>query len=162
VAYDSLASLFEEPRLAVVVEGTVTGVASESTDPYEAGAVKSQISFTDFAFQVEETLFGDVDGTELIIHQTGSRSEDVLQEIHDDPLFEVGDRYVLFLAVDPRSGTYFALGPAARVFVRDGEVFSLSHVYPDRDIRDLGLGGMPIQEFRAAVRAAAEEAELLP
>ncbi|MGE5596168.1 MAG: hypothetical protein ACM3S1_09055 [Hyphomicrobiales bacterium] len=69
----------------------------------------------------------------------------------DDPLFEAGAQYLLFL--DLRPGDLYVVlgGPQGRFVVTNGQVSSLSAVYPDRNIGDLKLSGVALADIAARV-----------
>jgi hypothetical protein len=57
------------------------------------------------------------------------------QEVQDDPLMSVGDHVALFLRFDQLTGNYGVLGgPQGRFLERNGLVYSLDVLYPDRNI----------------------------
>lgn len=109
--------------------------------------------FTDFQLAVEQTLKGSAESSTIIVHQTGGRDGATILEVQDDPLLEVGARYLLFLRrVSP--GRYAVkAGPVGRLLVEGGEVVSLSARYPDRGIADLGIRRQALSEIKSAVVA---------
>jgi hypothetical protein len=142
--HGSVSDLLEDPRLAIVVVGTVERKIGETAE--QAGS----LVFTDFAVAVEQTYLGAA-SEGVVVHQTGGATDDITFELTDDPLFAPGERYILFLAYDERSSLYFTLSPAARLLIRDGLAYSLTAIYPDRGISDLGLDGVPVHEILDAV-----------
>lgn len=61
-----------------------------------------------------------------------------------------GTEYLLFLKRDPSTGNYFVLaGPEGRFVLKDGNVSSLSTLYPGRHIADLGISNMSLSDATA-------------
>lgn len=151
--YESIAELASDVPLVVV--GQVTGLSKLSPTPPSRPA--DGLVFSDFDVIVEQVLKGDRREREVVvIHQTGGTYGDgTRMALDDDPLLEVGTRYLLFLKRDPASGTYFVAGGPQGRLVADGDrVTSLSAVYPGRPIGDLQILGRPFTEVAAEVRAA--------
>ena len=91
-------------------------------------------------------------GSSITIIQTGGKNSDKVFEFTDDPLFIVGQAYVLFLRRAP-DGSFGVLGgPAGRFVVNDGVVSSLSSVYPNRNISDLSIDQADLTTFSDEVR----------
>lgn len=155
MGYDDLDSLTRDAVL--VVEGHVTRQTNTSTETAEAGDVSGTLVFSDFEFEVDETLKGSESSSSITLHQTGGTVNDRSMEVRDDPLIEVGERYILFLLEDPNaSGTFYVLGgPAGRLVVDQGVVQSLSMIYPERGIDDLGTTDIGVEEFSTDIREAA-------
>lgn len=77
-----------------------------------------------------------------------------MMEVFDDPLLEVGARYLLFLRRVSTGQYAVKAGPVGRLVVEGGQVFSLSVRYPDRGISDLGIPGQAVAQVKGAVAAA--------
>jgi hypothetical protein len=76
----------------VVVSGTVTGISNTDTSQTPV--------MTDFIFQVHQTLWDPhnrIHDTNLIVRQTGGVANGTRYVIQDDPLFQIGQKAVLFL-----------------------------------------------------------------
>lgn len=151
-SYRSLDQLTSAAEFIVV--GTVKAEATTDREDFRAGDLEGGVLvFTDFGFQVTEVLKGAINAESIIVHQTGGRDHGVLMEAEDDPLLEVGAEYVLYLHFDEVGGRYFVVGgPDGRLVVEDGKASSLSQAFPDREISDLYLQGMPVSQLRAAAR----------
>ena len=143
--YRDLGTLKQATDLAVL--GTVQGVDGVDSDTRAAGAVTATLTFTDFNFRIEQTLHGEGREEMVIVHQTGGTSGGVTTEIKDDPLLQIGERYILFVTQAP-SGKYFvAGGPTGRFVVRGDRVSSLSLIYPGRGINDMRVNNEPLADF---------------
>lgn len=147
---DSLAS-----ASVAIIDGTVTGLARTTVDRQTVGDLESSLSFSDYEFEVASILKGNVVQDTIMIHQTGGTTDGFTVEVRDDPLFEVGARYILFLRSD---GELFVTlgGPAGRLVVENGLVKSLSEAYPEREISDLQIKDVPVEDFLAEIERILE------
>ena len=115
----------------VVVQGTVTRVIrTEAASP----AQKTPYPSTDFLFTVSRVIqdranylkvnthiVGPLSIT-LTLHQTGGLVNNVKYQINDDPLFQQGEQYVLFLH-QYKPGFYNVIGgPSGRFVVQGGMI----------------------------------------
>lgn len=133
-----------------VVVGTVKRTADAGRKP-TSNRRDPGTPYTDFEVNVERLVAGDVDST-VIVHQLGGDIAGTRWEFGSDPLFVVGERYLLFLKRSPDTGLYYVAGPGGRFVVTDDEkVFSLSLAYTDRAIQDLGLAGDSLDSVLAQV-----------
>ena len=116
-AYQSMSAL--KAHTDVAVEGTITAA---SLDPQ---ASSTDVPFTDFQFTVGSTFFDPHNRivaaaskpAVLTIHQTGGLVNGTIFQVDDDPLFQVGQRYVLFLR-EYSPGHYLVVGgPTGRFAV---------------------------------------------
>lgn len=90
--------------------------------------------FTDSLLSVEHVLKGSESLSEVVIRQRGEPGD----QLDEDPLLNVGDRYVLFLHVSEGVATMYPFGPYARYRVVGDDVFSMAYiVYPELLRRDL-------------------------
>jgi hypothetical protein len=116
----------------------------------------NQLIFTDFTVDVTTSLKGDlVPGSSIVVEQTGGYDATAKQtfEIEDDPLFEVGSQYLLFLQYDGANNRYHVVGgPQGRLVVAGAKVSSLSTIYPDRNIGDLDIKGVLLDDLKAQLR----------
>ena len=154
VGYGTLDSLASAS--VAIIDGTVTGLAGTTVDRQTVGDLESSLTFSDYDFEVRSVLKGNIDQDSITIHQTGGTSDGVTVEVRDDPLFEVGAHYILFLRPD---GEIFVTlgGPAGRLVVENGLVKSLSEAYPDREITsDLQIKEVPVDEFLAELERTLE------
>lgn len=147
---DSLAS-----ASVAIIDGTVTGLARTTVDRQTVGDLESSLSFSDYEFEVASILKGNVVQDTIMIHQTGGTTDGFTVEVRDDPLLEVGARYILFLRSD---GELFVTlgGPAGRLVVENGLVKSLSEAYPERGISDLQIKDVPVEDFLAEIERTLE------
>lgn len=147
---DSLAS-----ASVAIIDGTVTGLARTTVDRQTVGDLESSLSFSDYEFEVASILKGNVVQDTIMIHQTGGTTDGFTVEVRDDPLLEVGARYILFLRSD---GELFVTlgGPAGRLVVENGLVKSLSEAYPEREISDLQIKDVPVEDFLAEIERILE------
>lgn len=153
-SYDDLRALKRDAD--VVIVGTVTSGAANA-DPSVGSSSTTPLIFTDFVVTVQDVLKGTASpATTVTIHQTGGTYGNITMEVGDDPLFQLGDQYVLFLREDTRSKGSFAVigGPAGRFGVRSGRAVALSKLYPDRNISDLRATDAPIADFKTAISNA--------
>jgi hypothetical protein len=121
IGYHDLKSL--KAASAVVIEGTISAVARVTLD------TATNIPYTDFTVSIDKVVFdpqGRVHGATTIVHQTGGIVNGTLYQVDDDPLFQIGERVVLFLhEYDP--GKYYVVGgPTGRFEVRLGIVSAAS------------------------------------
>ncbi|HWG25902.1 hypothetical protein [Actinospica sp.] len=116
--YRSMADL--KAHTDVAVEGTITKATQEP------GASTTSAPFTDFQFTVTADLYdpghraaASTSGTPvtLSIHQTGGAVNGEVYQFDDDPLFKVGERYVLFLREYAPGHYMVAGGPTGRFSV---------------------------------------------
>jgi len=145
--YGSIGELAGEADLVVV--GVVEGPEGTREDVQTAGAVSSSLISTYFRIKPLEVIKGDLGVEGILVHQTGgSGSSGARTEVFDDPLFEPGATYLLFLHHYQAPDKYFVLGGPQGRFVVDRNlpprVFSLSRLYVSREIDDLGIDGFPL------------------
>ena len=136
--YDSIGELCSESAIiAVGVIGRVVEVIQE----------KKNLYFTRFAFRIEQVLKGE-ENEEVIIYHTGAPDRPG-SGLADDPLFEVGEEYLLFLKLS-ESGRYFHPGPWGRYKIIDGMVYSMNHILRDSQYQappQLDFNGVAINTF---------------
>lgn len=115
--YHSMSDLKAHSDIAV--QGTIT---KASLDP---AASSANAPFTDFQLTVQSTFFDPhhkvaaaaATPAVLTIHQTGGTVNGTTYQIEDDPLFQVGQKYVLFLR-EYSPGHYMVVGgPTGRFAV---------------------------------------------
>lgn len=110
--------------------------------------------YTDFGFSISRFLKGYEPG-EAVIHQMGAAGKMV---VINDPLFQQGETYVLFLRrLD--SGFYYVLGGVqGRFRVIDDNVFSMDNIAPDEISisPDLSYNGIELEDFLGIVSAEVE------
>jgi hypothetical protein len=145
MGYGDIPSLKDDADLVVL--GEIIGCAN-------VGSIRTAVGplyFTDFAFQIESVLHGAASQSTIVVVQSGGIVGGKTVEVIDDPLMRTRDRYVLFLR-EGTAGRYAILGPGARFVVDDELVSSLSAVYPERDILDLGIRDVPLEAFLEQIR----------
>lgn len=152
MSYDSLTPMSRDAELVVVA--TVSKAHDVVTDSRKAGDVTAILPFTDFDLQIEEILKGSSPSSAIRVHQTGGQVGNTLFEVHDDPLFEIGATYLLFLRSGVPGQFYVLAGPDGRMVVDSDRVYSLSVTHPNAGIDDLAIDGQPLAEVKRSVEAA--------
>jgi hypothetical protein len=122
--YRSMADLKAHTDMAV--QGAITKATQEP------GASTTNIPFTDFQFTVAATLYDPghraaaTAGTPatLTIHQTGGIVDCEQFQFDDDPLFRVGEKYVLFLHEYATRRHMVVGGPFGRFTVGDSRAIT--------------------------------------
>ncbi|GHO51965.1 hypothetical protein [Ktedonobacter robiniae] len=126
--YHTLKDLKQDAGVAV--HGTITRIINQEVD--SAG-----IPYTNFEFTVSHiahdpakslTKNAVVGGaTRITIHQTGGVVNNTHYESSDDPLFQVGEQYILFLK-EYKPGFYYVIGgPTGRFKVQNGAVSPMNN-----------------------------------
>ncbi|HWP62970.1 MAG TPA: hypothetical protein VNO86_05825, partial [Candidatus Binatia bacterium] len=103
MGYDSLDGLRAAADLAVVVR--VSEVVAEGAD-LETPEIPASV----FRMTIERTIKG-TSGPTVFVIQTGGRLHGIRFVLEDDPLMEVGDRYVLYLTRVPGGPYVERYGP---------------------------------------------------
>ena len=89
---------------------------------------KPHIPFSTFEVQVIDPIYGCEDGETFPIIMTGLQNDKEKIEIIDDPMLEVGQKFLVFTRKN-EDGTYKILsGPQGRLEYKDGELNSLQFV----------------------------------
>jgi hypothetical protein len=134
-SYKNLEELSDVADMIAVGEvKDVLGVTSDVVSEARWGPIS--LHFTDFSFSVDQVLKGPRAVSEILIHQTGAKGKD---EISDDPLLEIGDKYVLFLH-EYETGKYYILGgPQGRFQIINEHVFSMNNILTDKVFLTPGL-----------------------
>lgn len=102
-----------------VVVGRVTGVQGTSVDR------DTEIRYTDFEVTVDTWIAGAKAPSPVVVHQMGSASGFVTEDVADDPLLRVGERDVLVLSAYAPGRYYVTGGPTGRFPVDGDRVSSL-------------------------------------
>lgn len=130
--YDNIASLKQEAD--VVVVGTITSIAAVIQNTVPGTGMVS----TEYVFEVDQVIWNpqhQLDSASIFIHQKGGMSGNIRQKVVGIPLFDPGERSLLFLKRYEPGGAehYSAFGghPAARFTVQNG----LVHPMKDSSIR---------------------------
>ena len=116
-SFETLAELCSSSDL--VAAGVIDRVASVETDKRVA------LFFTKFVFRIEKTYKGN-ETAEVLLNITGAPDKPG-SDLPEDPLFNVGERWVLFLR-EYEEGRYYSLGPWGRYKVVDGRVYSMNRL----------------------------------
>ncbi len=118
LAATSVAQLADQAQ--VVAVGTVRDVNREFA--------RDGIPFTDFDFTVNTWGSKSPATKSIVVRQTGGPLNGYRYEVDDDPLFVVGDSYVLFLReAEQEPGIYFVVaGPSGRFHDQAGTVAPLA------------------------------------
>ncbi len=134
-SFEDLAELCSSSDL--VAAGVIDRVASVEA------ATGSPLFFTKFVFRIEKTYKGNETG-EIILNITGAPDKPG-SALEEDPLFNVGERWILFLR-EYEEGLYYSLGPWGRYKVVDGLVYSMNRLlsmswynFPGLDFRGVGI-----------------------
>jgi hypothetical protein len=116
-----------------VVVGKIGKVVDETNELLgESRFGKNYMYYTDFEFIIEANLKAEVKNNSIIIHQIGKAGT---QELEDDPLFQSGDSYVLFLR-EYKPGNYTILGgPQGRFKIVNDKIYSLNYLYSGNNIQ---------------------------
>lgn len=96
-----------------VVVGRVSHVVGTTVDP------DTGMRYTDFTFVVDSWIVGARGPASVTVHQLGSASGFVTEDVADDPLLRVGEHDVLFLS-GYAPGRYFITGGPTGRFTVDG------------------------------------------
>ena len=112
------------------------------------------IFYTEFGVKVVRALKGSPGATILVLQTGGVDDKGNLHEVQDDPMFEDGATYMLFLKKDPQSARYYvAGGPQGRLVVAGQAVSSLSVALHSNQIADLRLQNVPVEGVVQQVNA---------
>lgn len=108
-----------------VVVGTISGIASTYLR-------RAHVLDTDYTFEVDTVIWNpqqQLQSTQILIHHPGGIRGEIRSEAVGIPLFEVGERAILFLkhyeADEAHHFTAFGGYPDARFPVRDGLIYRM-------------------------------------
>jgi hypothetical protein len=102
-AYRSFAELKQDADIAV--DGSIDRTISVTRDT-------NGLVYTDFALSIDAVAYNPSKAPvsrEIVVHQTGGVIGSTLYEVTDDPLFQSGERVILFLQ-QYSPGHYFVIG----------------------------------------------------
>lgn len=147
-SYRTLEGLTEAAELVVVGRVVDSTTTAERLSPNA-----DLVTFlTVHDFRIDEALKGEAPESTIPVIQRGGRLDGTVREFEDDPLYEKGTTYILFLKFDEEVGVFSTVGVyQGRFILEDGRVSSLSAAYPGRPIDDIRTDGMAFTQFRAAV-----------
>ncbi len=125
--YYSLNEICTAPEIDVIVIGTVTHVA----EVVNYSNIPGHPTYgTKFAFKIETTLKGKP-GSEIIVNQLGNPDKPGWGII-DDPLYDIGHRYLLFLVQTTEDNpAYVSPGPWGRYEIINEKAYSLNYTKTD-------------------------------
>ena len=122
-SYTNISDMATDSQIIVI--GNVKRVLEALEDPDE------HLYMTTFAFQTETAFKGNVNG-EIIVCQHGT-ADTPWFVVKDDPLFKIGETYLLFLNKN-LFGTYYYYGPCARYKIENGKVFSMNYILQNNNV----------------------------
>ena len=92
---------------------------------------KQYTYLTDYEFIVETDLKAKVKSDNILIRQNGKAG---VEQFEDDPLFQPGDSYLLFLR-EWGPGEYNVIGgPQGRFKIVNEKIYSINYLYPKNNI----------------------------
>lgn len=111
-----------------------------------------ELRLADISVTAEETVVGSISkGYSTTVELVSSGPD------RDPHIMKPGERYVLFLAYNEITQSYFPVGgPQGRFQIVDDKVYSLDGLYPELGFIRVKVHGQPIEEFLSAVRSALE------
>jgi len=131
----------------VIVLGTVDRVIEVVPDEYGHGMLYDARS----AFRIDNVLKGKI-GNEIVLSKMALAGENGwLQGMAEDPPFESGERWVLFLSSDL---SYHNLGPWGRYKIIDDKVYSMNRLVASYDAYgegNLDFNGVDLSTFIANI-----------
>lgn len=135
-AYGSFEELSKASDLIAV--GRIEKIDSVTSVPVGLKTEEGEprIYFTQYLFKIETVLKGEK-VEQVIVNQTGAGNEQI---VTDDPLYSVGETYVMFLR-EYEPGKYYTLGgPQGRYLIGDeGTISSMNRIYADQVIIPMAL-----------------------
>ena len=141
------------PELSSAADLVIVGRVTAFTTLHENPRPQIAVLRTVYQVEVREVIRGVVDDSTVSVTQTGGKDGRMTQEVSDDPLFSLEGEYVLFLKYSPETQRYYTTGGhQGRLVVEGGQVSSLSTQYPSRNIDDLAIHGMTLDDVRALSR----------
>jgi hypothetical protein len=149
-SFDNFAELFAASDMVAL--GTVDRVI-------EVLPQQGSLFSTRFAFKTE-TIYKGAEAGEIVLSITGAPDKPG-SDLPEDPLFNVGERWVLFLH-EFDEGLYYSLGPWGRYKIIDGKVYSMNRLV---DISwyqqpELDYDGVGEEEFDADLTEALDGVHL--
>jgi hypothetical protein len=146
------------PDLCMAADVIAVGVIERVVDVDRA----RHMEMTRFGFRPQKVLKGGNDG-ELIINSCGVSGMQGTQII-EDPVFNIGERWVLFLQ-EGSPGNYHNFGPWGRYKVIDDRVYSINHVQDSSLISwhlpELDFNGVGIDDFLAKITEVLDDVHVV-
>ncbi|MFC1946372.1 hypothetical protein ACFLXY_00475 [Chloroflexota bacterium] len=158
-SYENLGELADEADLIVAgtIDRTIEVVPDEATK--DKKNPMSRMWLTQSAFKVEQSVKGDYTD-EIIISQLDALG---WAEEQDNPLFEPGERCLLFLREE--NGIYYLFHPDGRFRIEDDRVSSMNYVLPTGQARpplDLTFWRIDLDGFVSRVIEAIKSGFTIP
>lgn len=152
-SFDTLDELCNDSDINLIAIGTFKNIIE--IENYSSIPEHPQY-MTMFGFHVEKTLKGKC-VKEIIVTQDGSPNIQG-NGLKDDPLFNIGERYLLFLTkIKNYQDTYNHPGPWGRYQIIDGKTYSVNNTVEDSKVRAPGPGldfnGIDISEITDTIKA---------
>lgn len=137
--------------------GNSTNIVSGKVISVKSSDAKSTIPTTDFNFQIDKSLKGDLkQGDIIVIRQTGAEGADQIIEIPDDSLLKEGDSIFGFLRYSSEHDVYVIVGgPQGRFINQDDQISSFDSVNKDAQWIQIKTRNTPIESFEQQVKAEA-------
>ncbi len=132
VAYTNLTDLKHGSDVAVI--GTISSIADQHT---------TGIPYVDFTFAIQQVIYDPhhlLQGSQIIVRQSGTTQPNVSVEDDEGPLFKIGEQAVLFLKNFSPQHYRLAGGITGRFRLQNGMVSNVENI-------GVKLGG-PIAEAR--------------
>lgn len=129
-SFETLDELTKDSSTDLIVIGTIKSVLE--IENY--GPIPEHPEYlTKFSFQIDETLKGQ--STEFIIVAQGGSPDVPGSAFRDDPILNVGAKYLLFLSkVDGIKNTYNYPGPWGRYQIIESKTYSLNNTIQNKDV----------------------------
>ncbi len=134
--YDSISYAATDADLVVI--GVISSVSKMS----------EKTGYTRFELFPEVILKGKPEGT-ILVNQSGEFGQPETG-LSDDPIFQIGERYLLFMTKGVTPSVYKYPGPTGRFKITTGQVYSMNHVLtndayqaaPGVDFNGVSLGNV--------------------
>jgi hypothetical protein len=158
--YYSLNEISTTPEIDVIVTGTITRIA----EVVNLSKIPDHPTYcTRFVVKVEDILKGKPDN-EIIVNQLGNPDKPGWGII-DDPLFEVGHKYLLFLGKTTTTNpTYAGTGPWGRYEIIKDQVYSLNYTKTDSGYapsEGLNFNGTQIEDIKKNISEVFDTTQLV-
>lgn len=123
--YHNLDAMCKDDAILLIATGKIDRIIKVTND-------NNYLYTTQFAFKIDNLLKGNKETKEIIVNQIGSPDGSGFQ-FSDDPLFNVGENYLLFLRSNDNIH-YFLPGPWGRYQIIDGKTYSLNNTVEDKNV----------------------------
>ncbi|MBS4030865.1 MAG: hypothetical protein KGZ63_05510 [Clostridiales bacterium] len=142
---------FETMKLdsTVVAIGTIEkAVGTNYIQPAESNPkVNVQIPKTEYLFNIQRVLHGDAPQNIIISQIGGISTNGKILAMEDDPLYQVGEQYLLYLKKAPDKEIYFTPSPQARFVTENMHVFTIRKNSPNIKVSVFDVDGLPLETF---------------